>query len=38
MVEFLVATECLPSEVTFSGDCGVLENIGGNVVKIERID
>lgn len=38
LVEFLVATECLPSEVTFSGDCGVLENIGGNVVKIERID
>lgn len=36
LVEFLVATECLPSEVTFSGDCGVLENIGGNVVKIER--
>lgn len=38
LVEFLVATECLPSEVTFSGDCGVLENIGGNVIKIERID
>lgn len=36
LVEFLVATECLPSEVTFSGDCGVLENIGGNVVKIEK--
>lgn len=38
LVEFLVTTECLPNEVTFSGDCGVLDNIGGNVVKIERID
>ena len=38
LVEFLVATECLPSEVTFSGDCGVLENIGGNVIKIERLE
>lgn len=36
LVEFLVATEYLPSEVTFSGDCGVLENIGGNIVKIEK--
>lgn len=37
LVEFIVQTECLPSEVTFSGDCGVLDNIGGNVIKIERI-
>lgn len=38
VVEFIVQTEYLPSEVTLHGDCGVLENIGGNVVKIERID
>lgn len=38
LVEFIVATECLSSEVTVMGDCGVLENIGGNVIKIERID
>lgn len=38
LVEFIVATECLPSEVTLHGDCGVLENIGGNVVKIERLE
>lgn len=38
LVEFIVATECLPSEVTLYGDCGVLDNIGGNVVSIERID
>ena len=37
LVEFIVATECLPSEVTLFGDCGVLDNIGGNVVSIERI-
>lgn len=37
VVEFIVQTECLPSEVTVMGDCGVLENIGGNVVKIERL-
>lgn len=36
LIEFIVQTECLPSEVTFSGDCGVLENIGGNVMKIEK--
>lgn len=38
LVEFIVATEYLPNEVTLHGDCGVLENIGGNVIKIERID
>lgn len=38
LVEFIVATEYLPSEVTVMGDCGVLENIGGNVVKIERLE
>ena len=38
LVEFIVATEYLPSEVTLYGDCGVLENIGGNVVKIERLE
>ena len=37
LVEFIVATEYLPSEVTLYGDCGVLDNIGGNVVSIERI-
>lgn len=37
LVEFIVATEYLPNEVTLHGDCGVLENIGGNVVKIERL-
>lgn len=37
LIEFIVATEYLPSEVTVMGDCGVLENIGGNVVKIERL-
>ena len=37
LIELIVQTECLPSEVTFSGDCGVLEKIGGNVIKIERI-
>ena len=38
LVEFIVATECLPSEVTVMGDCGVLDNVGGNVVKIERLE
>lgn len=38
LVEFIVQTEYLPSEVTIMGDCGVLENISGNVIKIERID
>lgn len=38
LVEFIVATECLPSEVTLYGDCGVLDNIGGNIVSVERID
>jgi len=38
VVEFIVATEYLPSEVTLHGDCGVLENIGGNVIKIERLE
>lgn len=38
LVEFIVQTEYLPSEVTVMGDCGVLENIGGNVVKIERLE
>lgn len=37
LVEFIIATEYLPSEVTITGDCGVLDNIGGNVIKIERI-
>lgn len=37
LVEFIVQTEYLPSEVTVMGDCGVLENIGGNVVRIERL-
>lgn len=37
LVEFIVQTEYLPSEVTVMGDCGVLDNIGGNVVKIERL-
>ena len=37
LVEFIVATECLPSEVTVMGDCGILENIGGNIIKIERL-
>lgn len=38
LVEFIVATEYLPSEVIIMGDCGVLNNIGGNVVKIERLE
>lgn len=38
LVEFIVATEYLPNEVTVMGDCGVLDNIGGNVVKIERLE
>lgn len=38
LVEFIVATEYLPNEVTLHGDCGVLDNIGGNIIKIERID
>lgn len=37
VVEFIVQTEYLPSEVILHGDCGVLENIGGNVVRIERL-
>ena len=37
VVEFIVQTEYLPSEVTLHGDCGVFENIGGNVIKIERL-
>lgn len=37
LVEFIVQTEYLPSEVTVMGDCGVLDNIGGNVVRIERL-
>lgn len=38
LVEFIIQTEYLPSEVSISGDCGVLDNIGGNVVKIERLE
>lgn len=38
LVEFIVQTEYLPSEVIIMGDCGVLNNIGGNVVKIERLE
>lgn len=38
LVEFIVQTEYLPSEVTLYGDCGVLDNVGGNIVKIERLE
>ena len=37
LVELIVQTEYLPNEVIVMGDCGVLENIGGNIIKIERL-
>jgi hypothetical protein len=38
VVEFICDTDCLDSSAWTMGDCGVLDNIGGNVVSIERID
>lgn len=38
VVEFICDTDCLDSFAWTMGDCGVLDNIGGNVVSIERID
>lgn len=38
LVEFIVQTEYLPNEVALHGDCGVLDNVGGNIVKIERLE
>lgn len=38
VVEFICDTDCLDSSAWTMGDCGVLDNIGGNVVSLERID
>ena len=37
VVEFIVDTYCLDGYALTMGDCGVLDNIGGNVIKIEKI-
>lgn len=37
VVEFVVQTEYLSSEVTISGSCGAVDYLSGNIVSIERI-
>lgn len=38
VVEFVVATEYLPYEVTLSGNCGSVDYLAGNIISIERIE
>lgn len=38
LIEFVVDSDYIPNECWQMGDMGVLDNIGGNVIKIERID
>ena len=38
VIEFIVDTYCLDGYAAMMGDCGVLNNIGGNVIKIERLN
>lgn len=37
LIEFVVNGDLIPNDCWQMGDMGVLENIGGNVVKIERL-
>lgn len=38
LIEFVVDTYSLDNYAQIMGDCGVLDNIGGNIVSVERID
>ena len=37
VVEFVVDTYCLDSYALTMGDCNVIDNIGGNIISIERL-
>ena len=38
LIEFVVNDDLIPNECWQFGDMGVLDNIGGNVVKVERLE